>query len=49
MNVQSKEINLDQLGDPIQETMEGEQLRWHSPLEAPFHIAGFPWLAQDGI
>ena len=50
MTVQSKEINLDQLGGTIYpETTNGEQLRWHSPLEAPFHIAGFPWLAQDGI
>ncbi|RJE90980.1 hypothetical protein D3P07_02555 [Paenibacillus sp. 1011MAR3C5] len=50
MNVQSKEINLDQLGETIyRETMNGEQLSWHSPLEAPFHIAGFPWLAQDGL
>lgn len=50
MTVQSKEINLDQLGGTIhQETNNGEELRWHSPLEAPFHIAGFPWLAQDGI
>ncbi|MFF2887066.1 SGNH/GDSL hydrolase family protein [Paenibacillus sp. NPDC057967] len=50
MNVPSKEINLDQLGETIyRETINGEQLKWHSPLEAPFHIAGFPWLAQDGL
>lgn len=50
MNVQSKEINLDQLDEKIyQETINSEQLRWYSPLEKPFHIAGFPWLAQDGL
>jgi len=50
MAVQSKEINLDQLGGTIYpETKNSEQLKWYSPLEAPFHIAGFPWLAQDGV
>ncbi|MFD0959238.1 SGNH/GDSL hydrolase family protein [Paenibacillus chungangensis] len=50
MAVQSKEINLDQLGGTIYpETKNREQLKWYSPLEAPFHIAGFPWLAQDGV
>lgn len=50
MNVQSKEINLDQIdGTTYTETTLGEQLQWYSPLEAPFHIAGFPWLAQDGV
>lgn len=50
MAVQSKEINLDQLGGTIYpEIINGEQLKWNSPLEAPFHIAGFPWLAQDGV
>lgn len=50
MAVQSKEINLDQLGATIYpEAINGEQLRWYSPLKAPFHIAGFPWLAKDGV
>lgn len=50
MTVLSKEINLDQLGGTIYpKTTNGEQLQWYSPLEAPFHIAGFPWLVQDGI
>ena len=49
MTVQSKEINLDQLGGTIYpETTNGEQLRWHSPLEAPFHIAGFLGLRRMG-
>ncbi|WP_054957243.1 SGNH/GDSL hydrolase family protein [Paenibacillus dakarensis] len=52
MTVQSREVNLDQLGGtiyPDPEIINGEQLKWASPLEAPFHIAGFPWLAQDGV
>ncbi|NMO94271.1 SGNH/GDSL hydrolase family protein [Paenibacillus lemnae] len=50
MTVQSKDVNLDKLGGTLYpETKNSEQLRWHSPLEAPFHIAGFPWLAEDGI
>lgn len=50
MAVQSKEINIDRLGESIYpESINGEQLTWHSPLKPPFHIAGFPWLAQDGV
>ena len=25
------------------------KLVWYSPKDGPFHIAGFPWLQQDGV
>jgi lysophospholipase L1-like esterase len=25
------------------------EILWHSPINKPFHIAGFPWLEQDGV
>ncbi|AWB43564.1 hypothetical protein DCC85_04550 [Paenibacillus sp. CAA11] len=29
------------------QTAEVAELNWHSPLQAPFEISGFPWLKQD--
>lgn len=27
----------------------GTEMAWCSPAEAPFHVAGFPWFARDGV
>lgn len=31
------------------EMSESDELVWHSPKNSPFHIAGFPWLEQEGM
>lgn len=48
MSDQPKSINAIEL-DPnmtIEERID-DSLKWLSPLEAPFHIAGFAWLEQE--
>ncbi|WP_052476050.1 SGNH/GDSL hydrolase family protein [Cohnella kolymensis] len=30
-------------------TVEKSEVFWHSPMNEPFHIAGFPWLEKDGV
>ncbi|XID95207.1 SGNH/GDSL hydrolase family protein [Paenibacillaceae bacterium WGS1546] len=29
--------------------MTDNELAWHSPLDAPFRVNGFPWLERDGV
>ncbi|MFK7693524.1 SGNH/GDSL hydrolase family protein [Paenibacillus sp. HJGM_3] len=31
------------------EEKETDGIRWYSPKEAPFQLAGFPWLEQEGL
>jgi hypothetical protein len=47
---QPKGINVQEL-DPNMKPPEPqtESIKWYSPLEAPFRIAGFAWLEQEGL
>lgn len=50
MSVNSKKIDINLL-DRIAtiENVRDDSLQWLSPMEPPFHVAGFPWLEEDGI
>lgn len=48
MSEQSRSLRLDQLDPNMKiDDIAADAVKWLSPKEAPFHIAGFPWLAQE--
>ncbi|WP_309122568.1 SGNH/GDSL hydrolase family protein [Paenibacillus sp.] len=49
MSVQSIENILNQLVVAPFEHIDDKSAKWLSPLSPPFQIAGFPWIAKDGI
>ncbi|MDF2651443.1 MAG: hypothetical protein K0Q73_7248, partial [Paenibacillus sp.] len=50
MSDQPKGINVQEL-DPNMKPpeLQTESIKWYSPLEAPFQIAGFAWFEQEGL
>jgi len=50
MSLKSREIDLCRLdGKMAVPAFDSSSLQWLSPLKKPFHIAGFPWMEEEGI
>lgn len=47
MSAPSKETDLNQLIVAPVEQIDDGGVKWLSPLNPPFHIAGFPWFAEE--